>query len=285
MAPTRPKAHTDQYGFIFRICTDSRAVKGLSDSTFRVWVMFNVLVGGRPGGLTITSEELARACHMSRSTFFRCVKTLKQKKLLRCTRHGTVDNVKTLANHWVLLNPEGIIPRIKDRPFGVNTGIDEKPIDTSQCQSRDWQGSNSLRIQEPSVLTVLNNEANSETPNYETPRVSKDGETLTGFLGSQIATLYNLLATQPPIVAAKYLYNSVTLCEIQNEGRQVEAIEHWWNLSLSFDKALPHFGEYSWGLGYSFILDKAVESFSLRSAADRALFLTECAHYIRVHTR
>ena len=280
-APTPKKAPSDQYGVIFKKCTDSPQVKSLNDSTFRVWVMFNVLVGGRRAGLTISSEQLALACGMSRSTFFRCVKVLKQKKLLKCSKNGLVDGVVTNSNNWILLNPEGIVPKMKGQPFGVNIGISEKSNETDPSQNRDGFESNSLHNTVPSVSTAFSNKGNNDTPNFETECLQKV-EALTGFLREQIKSSFLRLSELSKVEAAHRLYKNEEQLEIQQFGRGGWSnLDEWWHIEWAFGDAIVQFGPETWGPEYGLIVENALEHFRPVGAEKRAAFLTDCLEIVR----
>lgn len=280
-APSPKKPHTDQYGVIFKVCTDSPQVKSLNDSTFRVWVMFNVLVGGRRGGLTVSSEQLATACGMSRSTFFRCVKVLKQKKLLMCKKNGLVNGVVTNSNNWILSNPENVEPLMKGQPFGVNIGIEEKPNDSNQSQKWDGFESNSLHNTESSDSTAFSNEPQNDTPNNETEYLKKL-EALSGFLGEQIKASFDKLKELPKLEAAQRIYKNEAQLQVQQFGRgDYSNLDEWWHIDWAFKDALVQFGPDCWGPEYVSIVESALRTFKPATAEKRAAFLTDCQQIVR----
>jgi len=278
--PMPPKSETDQHGVVFKKCTDSPEVSSLNDSTFRVWVMFNVLVGGRREGLTISSDQLSKACGMSRSTFFRCVKTLKTKKLLKVSKHGSVKQVKTLSNHWTLLNPPGVVPVIKDKPFGVNIGISKNSNEPSQSHKCNTLESKSLRIQEIQEITELTNEAKNDTVISDT-KAQANIDALTSFLGKQFKELLCKLEEMPKQEAIGYLYKDENAFEIRCDFRDVETLEQWWRLEWAFPESLPHFGAFAWGEGYTIVIEACLKAFQPVGAQNRAAFLTDCQEIAR----
>ena len=121
--PKKPR--TDQFGVIFRCCTDSPTVKALKNLEFRVYVMLLVCAGGAREGVTISTDKLAERSGLARSTFFRGLKTLRELGLVEVKRFGAINGEKTGANKWFIYNPPGVTPYLNGSPFGLSFGTAE----------------------------------------------------------------------------------------------------------------------------------------------------------------
>jgi len=279
------KPRTDQFGVVFRCCTDSPTVKGLKNLPFRVYIMLLVCAGGAREGVTISTDKLAERSGLARSTFFRGLKTLKDLGLVEVKRFGAINGEKTGANRWFIYNPPGVTPYLKGSPFGLSFGTagnlesDEGSL-TRSDEGRPRNGTHSGAT----GSTGNSIDKKSGIPNFETPNVNKNGETLTGFLEQTIEQLKQELSTMSKRDQGKALFGGNWLIELHGP---LDTFDKWFDIDHHFPKRLARFGEHEWGLGYNYVIDRAVESFCPAPACAqvRAAFLTECQEIVRAHGR
>jgi hypothetical protein len=248
--------------------------------------MLLVCAGGAREGVTISTDKLAERSGLARSTFFRGLKTLKDLGLVEVKRFGAINGEKTGANRWFIYNPPGVTPHLNGSPFGLSFGTEDnlesdeaRPTRSDEARPKNGTHSGST---EPSGNYYRQK---NEIPNSETPKVNKSGETLTGFLGEAVKDLHQELSTMSKRDQGKALFGGNWLIELHGP---LETFDKWWDLDHHFTERLAHFSEYEWGLGYNFIMDRAVESFApvLGSGASaRAAFLTECQKIIQAQGR
>lgn len=281
--PQKPR--TDQFGVIFRCCTDSPTIKALKNLEFRVYVMLLVCAGGAREGVTISTDKLAERSGLARSTFFRGLKTLRDLGLVEVKRFGAINGEKTGANKWFIYNPPGITPYLKGAPFGLSFGTEGNLKSDEGSLTRPDEGRPKTGTHSGSSGATGNSiENESEILENENPRVSKDGETLSGFLGKTLRELYAELETMPAREQGKVLFAGRWLIELHGP---VDTFDKWWDLKHHFPERLSAFSKYDWGLGYTYIIDRAVETFcpAPESAQSRAAFLTECQEIVQAQGR
>lgn len=282
------KAHTDQYGYVFLVCLQAPEVQELTDSAFRVWVSFNVLIGGKREGWVVSSDQLIRACGLSRSTFFRAVKVLKDKKLLSCTKNGEINGRKTLANSWMLLHPPGVNPKVKGRSFGVKNGIVENESDTSKCHSYETNPVSTVtHIQEANSCYSSNKQGETDTSKSDIEK-TKNSEALNGFLEKKIAELQLQLLTMNKDEILQFLYKDETIYDTDMNFGDLEWHLEFWDEEFNgktacatwLDWRLCSFSAWNWGSGFAFIMDDAIETFG-PSNQERSSFLTEAIRIVQ----
>ena len=278
--PQKPR--TDQFGVIFRCCTDSPTIKALKNLEFRVYVMLLVCAGGARDGVTISTDKLAEASGLARSTFFRGLKTLRDLGLVEVKRFGAINGEKTGANRWYIYNPPGVTPYLNGSPFGLNFGTEGNLKSDEGRPTRPDEGRPKTGTHSGATGSTGNSiENKSEIPENENPRVSKCGLTLSCFLEKTLRELYFKLVQLSKKEQGEALFGSKSLIEFQ--GGPLETFDKWWDLEYHFPERLSHFSEYEWGLAYYYVIDKAVASFcpAPESANSRAAFLTECQEIVR----
>jgi predicted transcriptional regulator len=281
--PQKPR--TDQFGVVFRCCTDSPTVKALKNLEFRVYVMLLVCAGGAREGVTISTDKLAERSGLARSTFFRGLKTLRDLGLVDVKRFGAINGEKTGANRWFIYNPPDVTPFLNGSPFGLSFGTEGKLKSDEGRLTRPDEGRPRNGTHSGATGTSGNSiDGQSEIPNSETPNVNKHGETLTGFLGKTINELHLELEAMDKREQGKALFGSNSLIELIGP---IDTFAKWWDLDHFFKERLAHFSEDEWGLGYNFVMDRAVKSFAPvpGSAQTRAAFLTECQHIVQAQGR
>jgi len=280
--PKKPR--TDQFGVVFRCCTDSPTVKALKNLEFRVYVMLLVCAGGAREGVTISTDKLAERSGLARSTFFRGLKTLRDVGLVDVKRFGAINGEKTGANRWFIYNPPDVTPFLNGAPFGLSFGTGGKLESDEARPTRPDEGRPKNGTHSGSSGRAGNSiENENEIPNSET-NVNKNGETLTGFLVKTIRELHEQLATMDKREQGKALFGANWLIELVGP---LDTFSKWWDLDHFFNNRLAHFSEEEWGLGYNFVMDRAVKSFAPvpGSAQTRAAFLTECQEIVRAQGR
>jgi len=280
--PQKPR--TDQFGVVFRCCTDSPTIKGLKNLPFRVYVMLLVCAGGAREGVTISTDKLAERSGLARSTFFRGLKTLRDLGLVEVKRFGAINGEKTGANRWFIYNPPDVTPFLNGSPFGLSFGTEGNSKSDEGSLTRPDEGSPRNGTHSgPTGITGNYISDKNEIPSSET-RVSKEGETLSGFLGRTIEELHLELSKMSKEDQGKALFGGNWLIELVGP---LETFEKWWELDHFFNDRLAHFSDHAWGSGYNFIMDRAVESFAPApgSALARAAFLTECQEIVQARGR
>jgi len=262
----------DRWGAIYYADIIAPQAKKLPDNAFRIWVMLHTYAPmERHKGWSVSVERLGEDCGFSRSTVFRALKALRDSNLVQYFKRGA-------CNHYILIRPRNPNSDTAPKTRGVRS-------DTSTGSTGDTSTGSTGDTHTRSYTSITSNtDEKEQNGNSDTPKVNKNGETLTGFLGETIEELYQELSTMSKRDQGKALFGGNWLIELRGP---LDTFDKWWDLDHHFKERLTHFSEYAWGLGYNFIMDRAVESFApvLGSASARAAFLTECQKIIQAQGR
>lgn len=262
----------DRWGAIYYADIIAPQSKKLPDNAFRIWVMLHTYAPmERHKGWSVSVERLGEDCGFSRSTVFRALKALRDSNLVQYFKRGA-------CNHYILIRPRNpksdTAPKVRGVRSDTSTGStgDTSTGSTGDTHTRSYT----------SITSIT--EVKEQNSNSDTPRVNKNGVTLTGFLEETLKELHIELSSMSKRDQGKALFGGNWLIELMGP---IDSFDKWWNLDHYYPFRLGKFSEHEWGLGYNYVMDKAVESFAPvpGSAKQRSGFLTECQNIVRAQGR